>query len=428
MQVLAVARLSLLQYNDKLSYSVMRILLPLSQQIPKYRLQIALASGFAVLGLLVSLISNASSPTLNVQAEVGTESANAKIVADGSADEGYAIRFGSNPVSGDHTKIVGINDHPIWLRASQDTLWSYLRNLGVKSVRIDLPWDVIQTAPHTWDSVRVALIDDYLNRASAAGIDVDAVLTDSPSWGNGGSADRHAAPDPNMYADYVQDVLTRWPGKIKAIEIWNEPNGGWAWVNPNAIQYANLLKVAYTRAKAVDPSVLVVAPNISGPDQTSWTSTFYNQPNISQYFDIFGAHGYWFNISGSTLVPYYNSANPNQSIFGAFVTRILPIMQSHGDGNKRIWWGETGVATQGNISNETDQANMVDDALAQFKAGRIPNMDRLYWYMLQDGVGTGSEQNYGVLDIAGSTPTQPVPSDFVPKPAYNRLKAGAATF
>ena len=323
--------------------------------------------------------------------------------------------------------VAGLNDHPIWLCTATDTQFNYIADSHATAVRIDVPWEVMDGGSKgVYSSLRLGLIDAYVNRSVAAGIDVLMVVTNAPSWANG-SSDPHVAPINNAdFTDYLAFLINRYNGKVNAYEIWNEPNGGWAWTNPDAARYASLLKASYTRAKAINPNVQILAPSLSGPDQASWLNTFYAQ-GTKDYFDAFSMHGYWWNLNGSTVLPYYNSTNPNASIFGAFTTRILPVMKNYGDGAKRVWWTETGIATQGSSTTEADAAAKVDEAFNALKAGVIPTMDRVYWYSSTDTIGTGSEQNFGLIDLTGTTPTSPTPTNFIPKPAYTRFQNQAGT-
>jgi polysaccharide biosynthesis protein PslG len=318
----------------------------------------------------------------------------------------------------------GLNDHPIWLRSSQDTAFDLIRQSNTESLRIDMPWDVIEPQDNQYNTMRLGLIDAYVDQAVAANIKILMVVTDSPSWATG-SADRHAPPTSNdSYSDYLEFLMRRYGDKVEAYEIWNEPNGGWAWLNPDPVRYASLLKSAYTRAKSVDSTRLILAPSLSGPDQAAYLDSFYAQ-GTKDYFDAFSMHGYWWNLNGSVVLPYYNYSNPDQSIFGAFNTRILPVMTKYGDQTKRVWWTETGIATQGSVTNENDQANKVDEAFDAWYDGVIPTMDRLYWYTIIDSVGTGSEQNFGLVNLIGTSATVPAASDFAPKQAFVRYQAQA---
>ena len=54
---------------------------------------------------------------------------------------------------------------------------------------------------------------------------------------------------------------------IDAVEIGNEPNLVNEWVRtPNAWEYTQMLRVAYTTIKAVNPAIIVVSAGL-GPDR-----------------------------------------------------------------------------------------------------------------------------------------------------------------
>ena len=324
------------------------------------------------------------------------------------------------------TLVAGLNDHPVWLNSSQSYEFNLITAAHAKAVRIDVPWNVVDGGSKgTYNSYYLGHLDNYVNLAAGAGVDVLMVVTNAPQWANG-STDPHVPPINNSdYADFLQFLMTRYAGKVHEYEIWNEPNGSWAWTNPDPVRYAGLLQAAYTRAKSVDPTVTILAPSLSGPDQASYLDKFY-AAGAKNYFDAFSMHGYWFNLNGSTVLRYWNATNPDQSIFGAFTTRILPVMTKYGDQNKPVWWTETGASTQGSITTTTDQASMVDQAFTAFKARVVPTMDRLYWYEAIDAIGTGSEQNYGLVDLTGTTAINPATTDFAPKPAYTHYQNDAA--
>ena len=64
---------------------------------------------------------------------------------------------------------------------------------------------------------------------------------------------------PAAYGDFVAKFVARYPGKIAAVEIWNEPNAiSFYTPKPDPSGYVDLLKAAYPKVKAVDPSVVVL--------------------------------------------------------------------------------------------------------------------------------------------------------------------------
>src|SRR4051812_48393923 len=81
---------------------------------------------------------------------------------------------------------------------------------------------------------------------------------------------------PNDWNDFKQDVANRARSligrNIDAVEVGNEPNLVNEWVHaPNAWEYVEMLSVAYTTIKSVNPNVIVVsaglAPTMTTPDK-----------------------------------------------------------------------------------------------------------------------------------------------------------------
>ena len=78
----------------------------------------------------------------------------------------------------------------------------------------------------------------------------------------GDEAGPFAPPDDlDAFGDFVEMVVRRYKGRIHYYQIWNEPNiyPEWGEQPVDAAEYVELLKVAYTRAKAVDPEVVIIA-------------------------------------------------------------------------------------------------------------------------------------------------------------------------
>ena len=62
----------------------------------------------------------------------------------------------------------------------------------------------------------------------------------------------------NYWARFVYTTVQRYQGKVKAWEIWNEPDWtGWFWTGTTA-EYYRLLQVGYQAAKHADPTVTVL--------------------------------------------------------------------------------------------------------------------------------------------------------------------------
>jgi hypothetical protein len=141
----------------------------------------------------------------------------------------------------------------------------------------------------------VQILDTTINEAHDAGCGVIYCLGDTPGWASTTTARNNwgivgASSMCSNIADwknYVTWIVTRYNGtstkKIKALELWNEPQFNYnstthtydalgtsapaaEWID-TLLNLAILQQAAYQAAKAVDPSIKVLTPGFTGIDQ-----------------------------------------------------------------------------------------------------------------------------------------------------------------
>lgn len=301
------------------------------------------------------------------------------------------------------SKFYGVNIHPIEIdQASQSAVLDSMQAAGVQTARLDIPWNLIETTGKgVMDQTNLARLDGIINGMIARNIDPLGVVTYAPQWANN-STDRRVPPSNNKdYTDFLNFLQNRWMGKVHAYEIWNEPDGYWAWTNPDPVKYTALLKSAYTSAKSVDPNVIILAGSLSntGINQQNFLKAMY-QNGAHGYFDVWSQHFYGDspNHSGPTC-----SISP-ESISDNFTNNMLPILQANGDGNTPIWITETGYSTCTNgCISETLQGEYLTRQYT--KALSMTNVQRLFYYdVMNDFDSTTTtynpqlpEHNYGLL-------------------------------
>jgi hypothetical protein len=145
-------------------------------------------------------------------------------------------------------------------------------NAGFHWIRQEFPWEDIEihgpgdTMDRRHDPPRSSWekYDQIVDLAEAHDIEIIARLSNPPAWSRaaGDEAGTFAPPDNlETYGDFVEAMVRRYQGRIRYYQIWNEPNiyPEWGEQPVDAAQYVELLKVAYTRAKAVDPGVVIIA-------------------------------------------------------------------------------------------------------------------------------------------------------------------------
>lgn len=203
-----------------------------------------------------------------------------------------------------------------------------------------------------------AKYDNILELAEANDIEILARLDNPPAWSRTlTNTIGTLAPPDNLtdYGDYVEAVVTRYKGRIKYYQLWNEPNIYPEWgeqgVNPEA--FSLLMCEGYNRAKAADPDAIIlsgtmaptVALNYRDLNDLVYLERIYASGG-GDCFDVLSVQGYGL-FSGATdqrLRPTVINYPHN--------LLLRDVMVVNGDAHKPIWISELGW-------------NVVPDGMAQ---------------------------------------------------------------
>ncbi len=231
-----------------------------------------------------------------------------------------------------------------------------LRDAGFKWIRQEFPWEDIEIEGKgifrdrregrdisSWDKY-----DHIVDLAEEYGIEIIARLDNPPAWSRAAGNEAGTLAPPDDYADYgdfVHAVVSRYRGRIKYYQIWNEPNIYPEWgegpVDPEA--YSELLKVGYTRAKEADPQVIILSAGLAPTTEVTpenladliFLQRMYDA-GAKDYFDILSVQGY-----GLWNGPTDRRVHPDRANFGR-VMLIRELMVQNGDAHKPIWASEVG--------------------------------------------------------------------------------------
>ncbi len=277
-------------------------------------------------------------------------------------------------------------------------------------------------------------LDAVVNAVHAAGLNLLLSVVSSPSFytANGG----HGMPkDPKKLGNFVAALTKHYRGKVQAIEVWNEQNlavenGGRVAV-ADAGHYVELLKEAYTRIKAVDPSVYVVAgpPSSTGitkarvaiDDMTYYKAMYgYQGGMIRDYFDAQAVHPGGSANPPDTLWPD-NPSNAkgwtdHPTFYFRHVEDVRTLMLEYGLGDHQIWITEFGWATR-NSSPGFEFGNQVSfEQQAEFTVGAMQRTKEQYpwvgamflWNLnfailrARSGQPRHEQASFGILNANGS--------------------------
>jgi O-antigen ligase len=207
-----------------------------------------------------------------------------------------------------------------------------------------------------------ARYDAIVEKAQARGIQIIARLDQPPVWSREKALqsippqlDVTGPPDDlNDWGIFVQAAVTRYKGKVKYFQIWNEPNLEYEWnarkVDPAG--YVALLKVAYERAKAANPEAVIIsaalAPtNQDGPQFNSlndlkYLDQFYAAGG-ARYMDVMAAQAYGLGYS-----PEFRFTEPDfrekdlKRVNFSRLADMRQVMEKYGDQARPVWITEYG--------------------------------------------------------------------------------------
>jgi len=137
-----------------------------------------------------------------------------------------------------------------------------IRDLGVKWDRSDFWWADLERQPGKWNYDKAdAAVDLY----ESAGLQMLPILCYGARW-----RDTQGPATPEQLEEwgrYVDNVVSRYAGRLDTWEVWNEPNIIPFWrPQPNADAYAALLQLTAQRARAANPQASLVGLTLADLD------------------------------------------------------------------------------------------------------------------------------------------------------------------
>nr|WP_231126734.1 glycosyl hydrolase [Motilibacter aurantiacus] len=235
-------------------------------------------------------------------------------------------------------------------------------------------WNEVSPARGTWN---FTALDTAVNTANRYGASPLVVLGATPAWASSKATSQDvyglgAAAMPRSvtyWREYVTEVAQRYKGRVRAYQIWNEPNLSTFWTGTVA-QMVQLTREARTIIKRVDPTATVVSPGFSlrNPSDQAYFRTFL-QAGGARYSDVIGLHPY----PAPTAGPEGSLALINTAKAAMATSRV----------SKPIWNTEINYGAQLNNAgaprtyNDANAASYVARTLLLNAANGV---SRVYWY------------------------------------------------
>ncbi|MFQ5945740.1 MAG: cellulase family glycosylhydrolase, partial [Anaerolineae bacterium] len=205
----------------------------------------------------------------------------------------------------------------LWWRP--ETAWRDLDlvvDAGFGWVKQIFPWREIEGAGKgAFDWSRT---DRIVADARARGLDLLVRVDHQPAWTGGGFPVSGPPDDLEDFADFLSALSSRYQGRIRAYQIWNEPNLSREWGGrpPDPAGYVALRCTGYRAIRAADPGALVVSAGLTPTTQHNAEATPDVQYLREMYahgaapcFDVLGAHAAGYKAAPETS-PDETAADP----------------------------------------------------------------------------------------------------------------------
>lgn len=212
-------------------------------------------------------------------------------------------------------------------------------NTGTTWSRYEIKWQSVMTSMNVYNGFGPHDINVNLLRGQDLAICCildygHSLVTGSPDW----QSPPRTAYQIEKWCQYAETTVARYKDQIKYWEIWNEPDIGF-WPGDSQTQkaeeYTRLLKAAYPRIKAVDPTAQVIGLVLAGPGRTSFVNKVFADGG-GPYMDLCSVHSY-------SIHPNYHTGGPN----GPYnLAKFHDALEANGYGDMEIWITEYGATLE----------------------------------------------------------------------------------
>lgn len=248
-------------------------------------------------------------------------------------------------------------------RASTTTPWPGVSFGSWRLWDSAVTWSYLEPTKGNWN---FTTLDKLVALAEQNDVELLLVFGRTPHWAS-------ARPDePSMYKpgnaaepaniedwrSYVRTVATRYKGRIRHYEIWNEPNHT-AYYTGTIDQLVTLAQEAFNIIKEIDPSAVVLTPSATA-DGLIWLSNYLSRGG-GNFADVIGYH-------------FYVGILPPEATV-TLINRVQDVVAKSGI-NKPLWNTEAGWSVPSIFPDDEAAAYVARSYILNWAAG----VDRFYWY------------------------------------------------
>lgn len=233
-------------------------------------------------------------------------------------------------------------------------------------------WAAIHTGPGVFDW---RSLDDHVARARAQGADIVFNLGRCPQWASArpnepspyGPGQAAEPADLQTWRDWVSAAGTRYAGRIRYWEIWNEPNDASFYTGTPAT-LVTLAREAHQILKALDPQNQLVSPS---PYALDYLHTYLSLGG-GDWADIIGYH-------------FYIIGNEPEVLSESYIPGARVVLETYGQQNKPLWDTEAGWFAPPALPDDLGAAYVARSYLLNWAAG-VARFQYYAWDQVDAGI------------------------------------------
>jgi len=177
----------------------------------------------------------------------------------------------------------------------------WARGLGVGWVKQQVEWHTIE---HGQDDLDWTLLDRVVEACDGFGFKLLLGVTHAPDWTRASELESGPPADYAQFGRFMEQLATRYRGRVAAYELWNEPNLAREWQGDtlDPARFVALVAEGAKGVRAADPDALVIsgAPAVTGINdgvEAIDDRVFLRgmvEAGVARWVDGIGAHPYGF--------------------------------------------------------------------------------------------------------------------------------------
>jgi hypothetical protein len=284
----------------------------------------------------------------------------------------------------------GIQVHLFGVDLDQTLSWA--QGTGVGWIKQQVEWTNIEHQPGEYDWRE---LDRIVDKVNGYGFKLMLSVNHAPAWTRTDPLEYGPPHDPAEFGRFMGVVAARYPGRVAAYELWNEPNLRREWRGEplDAALFVALIRAGSLAIRAADPSADLIsgAPAVTGINdgETAVDDRVYLQgmvaAGVGDWVDGIGVHPYGFANppqerwdDSSHYAPSHN--NHPSFFFRDTLEDYRAILTGGGLGSVPLWVTEFGwpsIAGLGTVdttgweyARDVTEAQQADYTVQGFQMGR----------------------------------------------------------